>query len=152
MGANLKNIFLFKDKSKKLLKGIYFLGLFLLFVSSGYGQNEISIGTGVTLLEGNSGPTLFSFGLSRTGDVSAAATVDFAVAGSGGNPANGADFTGGTLPIGTATFIAGSAVANVNISVNGDIVVESNETFTVTLSNPSIGSTLGTATSLGTIN
>ncbi|MGB5170507.1 MAG: hypothetical protein WBN69_03660, partial [Eudoraea sp.] len=116
MGANLKNIFLFKDKSKKLLKGISFLGLFLLFVSSGYGQNEISIGTGVTLLEGNSGPTLFSFGLSRTGDVSAAATVDFAVTASGGNPVNGADFTGGTLPAGTANFVAGSAVANVNIS------------------------------------
>ncbi|MEP0131531.1 gliding motility-associated C-terminal domain-containing protein [Eudoraea sp.] len=115
-------------------------------------DSQISIGAGVTLDEGNSGTTVFGFSLSRTGDISGAASVNYAVTGSGGNPANAADFVGGTLPNGTANFIAGSATATLNINVSGDIVIESNETFTVTLSGPSGGATLGTSTAIGTIN
>ena len=111
-------------------------------------DTQISIGSGVTLNEGNSGPTSFDFSLTRTGDISGAETVDFTVTGSGGNPANGADFTGGFLPSGNASFLAGSATATLIISVNGDVTVESDETFTVTLSNPSGGATLGTETSI----
>ncbi|WP_019671178.1 Calx-beta domain-containing protein, partial [Eudoraea adriatica] len=114
--------------------------------------NDISIGPGVTLLEGNSGTTVFSFSLSRTGDISVPATVDYTVTGSGENPADAEDFVGGTLPVGTANFIAGSPVGTLNINVNGDLTVEPDETFTVTLSNPSGGATLATATSLGTIS
>ena len=115
-------------------------------------DSQISIGSGVTQSEGNSGSTAFDFGLTRIGDISGAASVDFAVTGSGGNPANAADFTGGTLPNGTANFIAGSPIATLTINVNGDVTIESNETFTVTLSNPSGGATLGTSTAIGTIN
>ncbi|MCA9249009.1 MAG: cadherin-like domain-containing protein, partial [Planctomycetales bacterium] len=44
--------------------------------------------------EGASGTTDFTFTVTRTGDVSGAASVDYAVTGSGANPANAADFGG----------------------------------------------------------
>src|SRR5210317_764751 len=42
MGVNLRDKFLVGDYSKKLLKGISFLGLFLLIVANGYGQDPPS--------------------------------------------------------------------------------------------------------------
>ncbi|MCJ7465495.1 MAG: gliding motility-associated C-terminal domain-containing protein, partial [Maribacter sp.] len=52
---------------------------------------------------------------------------------------------------GTANFTAGSSNATITVNVNGDVTLEPTETFTVTLSNPSGGATLGTATAIGTI-
>jgi gliding motility-associated-like protein len=114
-------------------------------------SNVISMGGNVSADEGNSGSTAFVFTVNRTGDTSGTATVNYAVTGSGTNPVNNQDFTGGPLPSGTANFTAGSASTTITINVNGDITVEPNETFTVTLSNPSGGATLGTATATGTI-
>ncbi len=114
-------------------------------------SSVMSIGSGVSQNEGNSGPTAFVFSVNRTGDNSAAASVDYAVTGSGPNPANNQDFTGGPLPSGTANFSGGSSSTTITINVNGDVTVEPNETFTVTLSNPSGGATLGTTTATGTI-
>jgi len=54
--------------------------------------------------EGNSGSTAFTFTVTRSGNTSQSATVNFAVAGSGTSPADGADFVGGALPAGTLTF------------------------------------------------
>ena len=51
---------------------------------------------------------------------------------------------------GTVTFNPGVASQVVNIGVLGDTTVESNETFTVTLSNPS-GATIGAGAAIGTI-
>ena len=48
--------------------------------------------------EGNSGTTPFTFTVTRTGDLSAASSAAWAVAGSGTSPANAADFMGGFLP------------------------------------------------------
>ena len=100
--------------------------------------------------EGNAGSTPFTFTVTRSGDVSAASTVNYAVTGTGANPADGADFTGGVLPSGVVSFAAGQASAVITINVAGDSVVEPNNDFTVTLSGASAG-TITTATATGTI-
>lgn len=69
----------------------------------------------------------------ETADISAAAGTDYAAAS------------------GTLTIAAGDTEAAILVSVIGDTRVETNETFSVTLSNPSANATLGTATATGTI-
>ncbi len=68
------------------------------------------------------------------------------MSGTGANPANANDFAGGAFPSGTITFPAGSTAAQtITVDVVGDTTAEPNETFAVTLSNPT-GASLGTAT------
>jgi hypothetical protein len=51
---------------------------------------------------------------------------------------------------GTVNFVANQNSATITVTVKGDAEVEPNETFTVTLSNPS-NATITTATANGTI-
>jgi beta-glucanase (GH16 family) len=112
---------------------------------------QIALATSsVTHAEGNSGVTAFSYAVTRTGDTSGASTVNWAVVGSGANPASGADFQGGTAPSGSLSFSAGQASKTITVNVAGDTAVEPNEGFTLTLSGAT-GATLGTATAAGTI-
>ena len=111
----------------------------------------ISIGT---LLadrpEGQTGGTGFTFTLSRGGDSSGAASVEYAVAGSGANPAAAMDFQGGLLPAGTISFAPGETVRTLTIAVAGDSTVENDEGFAVTLANPT-GATIAAAQANATI-
>lgn len=100
--------------------------------------------------EGSSGNTVFTFLVSRDGGPSSSASVDYAVTGSGSQVADAADF-GGILPSGTLNFANGESSKTITINVSGDSNVESNEGFTVTLSNPSDGFTLTTPSATGTI-
>jgi hypothetical protein len=102
--------------------------------------------TNATNPEGNSGTTPFTFTVTRSGNTTGATTVDYAVTG----VANAADF-GGTLPTGTVSFAAGETSKVITINVSGDLAIEPDETFTVTLSNASGTATIGTATAIGTI-
>ncbi|MFM6407173.1 MAG: Calx-beta domain-containing protein, partial [Microcystis sp.] len=77
--------------------------------------------------------------------------VNWAVTGSGSNPANATDFIGGLFPSGTLSFAPGEASKVITVNVQGDTTVEPNENFTVTLSNPTNGATITTATAIGTI-
>ena len=104
-----------------------------------------------SLNEGNSGSTAFTFTVTRTGTTTGSSTASFAVTGSGANPAAAADFTGGAFPTGTVIFAAGETSKTITMNVAADATVEPNEGFTVTLSNPSAGTTIGTATATGTI-
>jgi len=106
--------------------------------------------TSVSHAEGNSGVTTFDYTVTRTGTTTGASTASWAVAGSGASPANAADFQGGVLPSGTVTFAAGETSKVITVSVLGDTINEPNETFSLTLSNPS-GATLGTAVATGVI-
>lgn len=106
--------------------------------------------TDATLPEGLSGTVPFTFQVTRTGNTTNPATVDYVVAGRGANPADAADF-GGTLPSGTVSFAAGETSKTLTVLVSGDALVERNEGFLVTLSNPSDGNALATATALATI-
>ena len=104
--------------------------------------------TSASKREGQAGSTAFTFTVSRSGDLSGAASAQWAVTG----PAvNGADFTGGTLPTGTVSFAAGESSKVISIGVAGDTAVESNEAFSVQLSHPSAGTSLGTVSANGII-
>ncbi|MBF0627581.1 MAG: pre-peptidase C-terminal domain-containing protein [Magnetococcales bacterium] len=110
--------------------------------------NIAATSTGVN--EGNSGSTPISFTVERTGDDSDAATVNWAVTGSGTNPASARDFAGGILPTGTVNFAAGEITQTILVNIAGDATFEPNDSFTVTLSEAS-GATIGTASATATI-
>ncbi|MCB0520249.1 MAG: hypothetical protein H6577_28315 [Lewinellaceae bacterium] len=105
--------------------------------------------TSANKAEGNTGTTAFTFIVIRDGDISGFSSADWAVTGSGGNPANAADF-GGTLPSGTVNFAPIQTTQNITVNVTGDTDVEPDEGFTVTLSNPT-NAIITTATATGTI-
>jgi Ca2+-binding RTX toxin-like protein len=100
--------------------------------------------------EGNSGATAYTFTVTRPGDKSFPTTAEWAVTGSGANPATAADFQGGVLPSGLVSFAAGETSKTITIQVATDTVVEPDEGFTVTLSNAS-NAGLATASALGQI-
>ena len=95
--------------------------------------------------EGDSGTSVFSFSVERTGDLSSTSSVSFSVSGA----ADAADFVGGA-PSGVVNFASGSASQPIEIDVAGDTVPEPDETFTVTISNPT-NATIATASAGGTI-
>jgi len=104
----------------------------------------------VSEVEQNSGSrTSFIFAVTRTGDVGATSTVNWAVRGSGSTPADTEDF-GGTLPSGTLIFAAGDRTQNISVQVTGDANFEADETFTITFSSP-VNATLDTASATGII-
>ncbi len=112
---------------------------------------ELSIDDGPDQAEGDAGTTLFSFTVTRSGDLSGESTADWAVTGVGADPANAADFVGGVLPSGTVTFAAGEDTATIGVPVQGDTDVEPDEAFRVTLSgltNATLGAAEGDATIL----
>ncbi len=111
---------------------------------------ELSIADGPDQAEDDAGTTLFSFTVTRSGDLSGESTADWAVTGIGADPANPADFVGGVLPSGTVTFAAGEDTATIEIPVQGDTDVEPDEAFRVTLSGPT-NATLGAAEGDATI-
>ena len=100
--------------------------------------------------EGSGGTTAFTFEVTRSGDTSGATSVDYAVSGSGGDPAEASDF-GGSFPSGSVTFAAGETTKTVTVDVTADTDVEGDEGFTVTLSNASGGASISAPTATGTI-
>jgi hypothetical protein len=83
--------------------------------------------------------TSVSFTVTRTGNTSAAATVDYATA--DGTASERSDYT---TALGTIRFAAGETTATVPVLINEDSKVEGLEAFTVTLSNPTGGASIGT--------
>ena len=55
------------------------------------------------------------------------------------------------LPSGTVSFAAGQTSQTITVNVAGDTVVEPDQGFTVTLSNPAASTTIGTASAAGSI-
>jgi VCBS repeat-containing protein len=101
----------------------------------------------VAVTEGNSGPTVATLTVTRSGNVSAPGTVKYVTG--GGIATAGTDYT--STPAGTVlNFAAGQTSATVTVNVTGDTFAEANETFNVTLSGPTTGTVLsdpvGTAT------
>jgi Ca2+-binding RTX toxin-like protein len=102
-----------------------------------------------SLNEGNVGTTTFTFDISLNAAAYQTLTVAWSSAGAGSQAAGTTDFSG---PInGLVTFAAGEISKTLQISVVGDLVFESNETFQVSLTSPSAGLALGTATVVATI-
>ena len=87
----------------------------------------------------------FVFTVTRGGDATAAATVDFATA--DGTAIAPTDYTATT---GTLAFAIGEITKTIVVPIINDATVEANETFTVVLSNPS-GAGISDGVGLGTI-
>ncbi|MEM7212628.1 MAG: Calx-beta domain-containing protein [Pseudomonadota bacterium] len=84
--------------------------------------------------EGDPGDaTIFAFVLNRNGDLNETVDVGWSVAGTGSNAADGADFDGGVLPSGTATFGMGESTTTVVAEVAEDLLVEADEGFTFSI-------------------
>ena len=107
--------------------------------------------------EGNIGSTSFTFTINRSGDPSVPLMVNWAVTGSGDNPADALDFAGLALPSGMAMLLPGELSQTININVVGDLSLEADEAFTLSISSPmapmEMGSafTVGSSTATGTI-
>jgi hypothetical protein len=101
----------------------------------------------VTLAEGNSGTTSFTFTVTKTGATAAASSVSFATA-DGTATTAGQDYTSLS---GTLNFDPSDTSKPITVLVNGDAIVEGNETFFVNLSSPT-NATISDFTGQGTIN
>ncbi|MBL1210324.1 Calx-beta domain-containing protein, partial [Geminocystis sp. GBBB08] len=124
------------------------------YVSGTFNPNYIALSItplSIIQFEGNSGTTSFTFTVTRSGLTTNTDSVNWALTGSGANPPNGGDFVGGILPSGTVSFASGETSKLITINVQGDTAIEPNETFTVTLSNPTNGATFIFSTATGTI-
>jgi hypothetical protein len=109
----------------------------------------------VTHDEGNSGTTAYTFTVTRTGG--STGQLDFSGTIAAGGTDN-ADYVGGTAPtVFNGSILAGQTSATVTINVAGDLTIEANENFTLTITN--VSNTNGTvianiganATGTGTI-
>jgi predicted extracellular nuclease len=85
----------------------------------------------ISQIEGNSGTSSFTFTVTRTGGTGAF-TVDYATANGTATTADG-DYVATS---GTLSFAAGENSKQISVTVNGDTAGEFNETFSVSLSNP----------------
>ena len=99
----------------------------------------------VSLAEGNAGTTTATFTVSLS--VASGKTVTFDWATAAGTAAAGTDYVSAS---GSRTIAAGATSATIGVSVNGDVVDEANETFTVVLSNPA-SATIADGSGQGTI-
>jgi hypothetical protein len=95
--------------------------------------------------EGNSGTTPFTFTVTLSASSASTVTVNYATA--NGTATAGSDYVATS---GVLTFAPGITTQPITVLVNGDMVVEPDETFTVTLSTPT-NATIATAQGTGTI-
>jgi len=92
----------------------------------------ISVGD-ISMSEGNSGPANMTFTVTASGTSGTDIVVNFATT-AGGTATLGTDYLAGN---GLVTILAGQTTATFNITINGDLIHESNETFNVSLSSGS---------------
>ncbi|MGZ5344714.1 MAG: Calx-beta domain-containing protein, partial [Actinomycetota bacterium] len=99
----------------------------------------------VSVIEGNAGTATATFTVSMSNPSAAGTSVQWAT--SDGSALAGSDYEAGGA---TLTFTAGDVSRTVHVTIDGDTVDESDETFGVTLSTPT-GATIADANATGTI-
>jgi len=104
----------------------------------------VSIGD-VSMSEGNSGPTVFDFAVSLSTASTSTVSVGYTTA--DGTASAPSDYTALS---GTQSFLPGETVRTISVAVQGDLVHEINESFTVSLGNP-VGATIGDGSATGLI-
>lgn len=105
----------------------------------------ISVGN-ASVVEGSSGGVNLVFTITATPAVTAATTIDFATADGSAESSN--DYVS---LMGQRTFNIGESVQLVTVAIVTDRRVEGLEDFSLTLSNPTAGASIGTATAIGSI-
>ncbi|WP_431585909.1 Calx-beta domain-containing protein [Sphingomonas sp.] len=113
------------------------------YTVSGAVLPAISIADAPTVTEGSD----LVFTVTRSGPITAAVSASWTTV--AGTAAAGSDFTAVS---GTVSFAIGEVSKTIRVTTINDTMVESAEAMTVTLSAPTGGATLGTATATGTIN
>lgn len=98
--------------------------------------------------EGDTGTEYFTFEVTRSGGSGGAVSATWTLGLTG--TASADDFTA-TPQTGTVYFIEGQTYAVVTVTVAGDTIAEADETFFVTLSDPTGGATLADAEAQATI-
>ncbi|MEP9360968.1 Calx-beta domain-containing protein [Sphingomonas sp. KR3-1] len=84
-----------------------------------------------SVVEGNSGTRNLVFTVTRTGDASGAASVEYGVDLDG--TAASSDLAPGAVLSGTVDFAAGETTKTISVAVKGDTVIEANESLSVHL-------------------
>lgn len=110
------------------------------------GLPSISIADAAPVLEGNAGATAAAFQVTLTAPSAQQVTAAFATADGTATAVSG-DYA---TTSGALTFTPGETSKTVSVSVNGDTVVEPDETFLVNLSNPT-NATIARGQGVGTI-
>ena len=100
---------------------------------------------------GNSGSTLFTFTVTRSGTTRGESSVNWAVTSPTEGGATADDFSAGLFPSGTLVFASGERQKTISVAVATDTAYERCEDFVVSLSDPSPGAVLTTASALATI-
>jgi uncharacterized protein (TIGR03437 family) len=100
----------------------------------------------VNISEGDSGTKTANFTVTLNPAANQQVTVQYATA--NGTATAGSDYQSSS---GTLTFATGETSKPVSITINGDTLVEPDETFFINLSNPSAGTNLGDPQGVGTI-
>jgi serralysin len=98
-------------------------------------------------LEGDGGTTPFTFEISLDSAATSTVSVDWAV--DAGGDVDATDF-GGVLPSGSESFSTGQTSRTITIDVSGDLTIENDEAFSVSLSSP-VGGDIGIGTASGNI-
>jgi hypothetical protein len=129
------------DRALHLTSGVATGGGMLTYLDAAAGAGILQLGAATySVVEGGGSLTV---AVTRVGGSVGAVAVDYATA--NGTATAGSDYTAGN---GTLTFGDGvSDPQNITIAVADDTDYEGNETFTVNLSNPTGGATLGTPSS-----
>ena len=104
----------------------------------------VSVGN-ASVVEGDIGTTTLSLPVTLSGPSGREVDVDYAT--SDGTATAGSDYSATS---GTLVFAAGETSKQIDVSVTGDLLVEGNQTFTVTLSSP-FNADLGASVATGTI-
>ena len=106
----------------------------------------------LTLSEGNGGEgALYKLEIVRSGNLDQYSFVNWSIVGSGSNPASASDFLDRVFPSGEISFAPGQTLASVSFQLAGDSIPESDEQFSVVLSNASAGTSITTSVATGTI-
>jgi hypothetical protein len=101
-----------------------------------------------SIVEGNTGVQSMAFTLTRDNGSEGEVTVDFTLA---LGTASAADLAADQPYSGTITFAAGQTTATLLVGIVGDTIIEADETFTVTLGNPTGGVAITDGLAIGTI-
>lgn len=101
--------------------------------------------------EGDAGSHMLDFTVLRVGGTNGAVDATYSVLLPGGiGGANASDFSSPSLT-GTVHFADGQSTATISLPVLGDKMPEPNETFSITLSDPTGGASIDRASATGTI-
>jgi hypothetical protein len=109
------------------------------------GAPSVSVIASARIPEANVGTAFLEFPVTLSRPSAATITVNYVT--TDGTATAGSDYA---AAVGTLTFAPGEVTKAVSVGVMGDAIVEPDETFSVTLSNP-MNATIADATAVGTI-